>query len=157
IGGARRSKPRRCRRDGDPYVASRRVPMSTPQIIQKMLPQFVHDYHNANTYANLVQKYHASTFDFGPQEKYRLYHEYCKSVYDGGPAPESLRPYIDSYLKDGYFAYHDEENEALCRSVFDKLEREGYVSDEVNADTSASKSHARNYLQDAYKTFPEIE
>ncbi|MDP7667276.1 MAG: hypothetical protein QF738_04350, partial [Rhodospirillales bacterium] len=98
--------------------------MSVPQVVQKMLPQFVHDYHNANTYANFVQKYHATTFDFGWQEKYRLYHEYCKSVYDGGSAPESLRPYIDSYLKDGYFAYHDEENEALCRSVFDKLERE---------------------------------
>ena len=136
--------------------------MTVPSTVQKILPQSVHDSHHAREYEKSVRKYKASSYDSSWLEKYRLYHEYCKSVYDGPPVAEDIRPFVDSYLNDGFFAYHDEDTERLCASVLDKLEKIGYAyGDAMKSEgpTIPDDPHGYGvrYKDDSYKAYPEFE
>ncbi len=97
--------------------------------------------------------------------KLTKYHQRCCHKYKSLKPLNNIQKYIDQYNESGFFSYHDEETEALSRSIYNKLKEDGFVDavipiDMNESDNRYSVNRARQmstYSKDAYLEFPEIE
>ena len=111
-------------------------------------------------YINQLENYRSSAYG-NSWKKHHEYHRRCQESFVGSPRSNELRPYIDSYLKNGFFTYFDSETEQLSQQVYNKLEVEGFVDAKIKDEQCQYKSgmshHMLDYPKESYTAFPELE
>jgi hypothetical protein len=75
---------------------------------------------------------------------------------------EGIQKYIDSYKQNGFFAYHDDDTERLCKIIYNKLKAQGYIDAPIaESENKSFLTHPSReiypYTDDTYQSFPEIE
>ncbi len=115
-------------------------------IVQGLMPSFVHDL----SFAKSSNLYHASGTNHSWHKKFRLYHDYCKSVYDGPKPTAEIKDAVERYHHDGYFAFANADTEQLAISVAAKL-----ASAPDNWGDIDPQYGSRYYRSDIYQAFPE--